>query len=291
MNSTNSTVAVLAAMVAEQATTNAQQNAINAQQAATIACTIASLAEMLTSLQDTMATMQARVTVLEPTPSAAPSLSPSAMPTVSPSTAAPTPQPTAAPAVCDGTIDVLVVVDSDAALAQLAPEVTRACSIADLIVGGSVSDTMLLAEAFQGLQIVTAHLTIQSTSLTALDGGFGALTSVGGDLQIQLNPTLTTLDGSFAALTSVGGQLQISQNNDLTTIGASFGSLQSIGELYWFANAHSPQPSNVQTAGSRSFCASAVAVLCPTTTSCHNSGWQDDSDNCCNAYCATTTDC
>ena len=42
----------------------------------------------------------------------------------------------------------------------------------------------------------------------------------------------------------------------------------------------------------RSFCASAVAALCPTTTDYWNNGvYADDSHDCGTAYCDTTTDC
>ena len=74
----------------------------------------------------------------------------------------------------------------------------------------------------------------------------------------------------------------------LTSIGASFGSLQSTGLLSWHGNG---MPTPDGTAGSVSFYASARAVLCPTTTTYHHTGWADDSLSCCTAYCATATDC
>ena len=107
-------------------------------------------------------------------PTASPvSTGPTTRPTASPASTGPTEAPTtAAPTGCDGTADEHVVVDSDAALAQLAPAVTRACTIAALTIQGSVSNATLLAEAFQGLQTVTGELLIQSTSLTTLDSIF-----------------------------------------------------------------------------------------------------------------------
>ena len=76
----------------------------------------------------------------------------------------------------------------------------------------------------------------------------------------------------------------------LTCIGASFGSLESTGYQPWFGNS---QPGGYgSTAGSRSFCVSARAVLCPTTNSYGNTNEADDVQDCYNAYCTTTTtDC
>ena len=196
-------------------------------------------------------------------------------------------QPTAAPVVCGGTVAAHVVVNSDAALAQLAPAVARACSIQRLTFSG-IGNTTLLAEAFQGLQTVAGNLelTDSSTRLATTDGVFPALTRVGGTLQIDDNVNLATLGDGFPALTSVGNQLRINGNSVLTTIGASFGSLQSVGTLNWYGNGGTEGSD-----GSLSFCASARAVLCPTTASYADRGYASASHDCCNAYCATTMEC
>ena len=88
----------------------------------------------------------------------------------------------------------------------------------------------------------------------------------------------------------MGGLLSIIHNRVLTTIGASFGTIQSTGPLEWYNNGG--QTSSTSTQGSRSFCASARAVLCPAANQRYgNNEWADNADYCCTAYCATTTDC
>ena len=136
------------------------------------------------------------------------------------------------------------------------------------IINSDVSNVALLAAAFQNLRSMT------------------------GNLLIQNNPSLVSLDGAFPQLQSVGG-LQMERNVALTTIGSGFSSLRTVHNyLYWFGG-QTDSEWNVGTVGSRAFCASAVARLCPTTTTWQNSGWADDTDNCCTAYCAmpSTTSC
>ena len=118
----------------------------------------------------------------------------------------------------------------------------------------------MLAEAFPNLRVVSGFLTI--------------------------NTNLASLEGAFQNLQSVGGYLNIVGNPLLMSIGSSFSSIQSVGRLNWYRNGG--QTTRASTAGSRSFCASARGVLCPTTTSYHSSGDADDSARCCAAYCATT---
>ena len=262
----------------------AAQNSTILGQDSTIVAQNSMMAQMSTaivSLQGTVVAMQARVVALEPA-----------------STAAPTPRPTAAPVcsgTCCGTVDENVAIGSDAMLAQLAPAVSRACTIRHLYIS-NIGNLTLLAEAFKDLRTLTGRLDVVVTHLTTLDGIFPALTSVGSTFTVGSNSELVTLGSGFAALERVGGQLQINANSALTTIGTSFGRIQSVGSVFWYGNggqtsSNGGASSDGSTAGSRSFCASAVAVLCPTSTSYPNPGWADSAHDCCNTYCATTTDC
>ena len=116
-------------------------------------------------------------------------------------------------------------------------------------------------------------------------------------VSILFNPNLVTLGGSFSALETVGNDLQFVGNTLLTTIGSSFGGMRSVGNLRWKFNGYT-EDVTTSNAASRSFCASAVAALCPTTTlHDHGSGigWgqncPDSARDCCSAYCATNPDC
>ena len=197
-----------------------------------------------------------------------------------------------------------------------------------MVSGGiSIMRTSLstLDGVFPVLALVGSSLNIQTNhGLSTLDGVFPSLTTIGpgSALQIWDNsglrtfgdsfqalvtaprvtigfcPILTTLGGSFSALETVGNDLQFIGNPLLTTIGSSFGSLRSVGNLQWKFNGYPESDSSSSSDGSRLFCASAVAALCPTTISYdfgsgigYGQSYPDNVRDCCNAYCATTPDC
>ena len=150
-----------------------------------------------------------------------------------------------------------------------------------------------LGQAFPMLATVGSRLIVQNNDVLAdLGQAFPALATVGDNLMIQYNDVLADLSQAFPALATVGADLQIRQNRQLTTIGTSFGSLQTVvGYLRWFANGR-PESGPQSTPDTRAFCASASAVLCPTTPNYGTAyGAADSTDNCCSAYCRTTTAC
>ena len=138
-------------------------------------------------------------------------------------------------------------------------------------------------------------------NLASMDGTFAQLQSVGDDLNIYWNQNLASIDGSFPNLQTIDRHLSIHGNPLLSSIGSSFSSIHSVGgTLNWYRNGGQPRPVGPlyleveSTAGSVSFCASAVGTLCPTTTNYDQQGggeYADDAEDCCDAYCATTTDC
>jgi hypothetical protein len=77
---------------------------------------------------------------------------------------------------------------------------------------------------------VTGDVSIGGSDITNLDG-LGAVTSVGGDLDISYNSVLTNVDG-LAALTSVGGYLHIQDNWVLTNVDG-LGAVTSVGGDLW----------------------------------------------------------
>jgi len=237
---------------------------------ATLQATVASLQATVATQATTNAGLVARVATLEATPNPTPG--PTAAPTAAPSTA-PTAVPTATPsasptpAACEG-----VSITSDAELALAVP-VTRTCvhMIGNLYVRGtdpptwSVNGT-LLAEAFPNLRHVTGHVGVDNHRILAsLDGAFPQIQTVSGNLQMFGSPLLTAIGSSFSNMRSVGGRLT------------------------WAANGM-PAETVGSTAGSRAFCRSARAALCPTSTYYYGH-YGDSSEPCCNAYCGTTTDC
>ena len=159
---------------------------------------------------------------------------------------------------------------------------------------GSDAELVLLAPATRSCIIMTGDLTIRGVSnATLLAEAFRSLRWVTGSLHIQNNPELVTLDGAFSSLVTVGNALGIQNNLQLINIGTAFTSLQMVdNQLMWYCNGRpSGTAATTSTAGTQAFCASAVATLCPTTTSYTDNAQADDADDCCATYCATSADC
>lgn len=248
----NAMSSTIAAMQSAATVQSAAAEARHATQDATIAALVATVGE-----QAGCCTATANPTTPGPSTAAPPTTIPSTSPT------------SAASTTCEGRN-----IHSDAELAAAVP-VYRTCihMTRTLRIGaapgatvGGVTNTTLLAEAFPNLQTVEGVLYVIDT------------------------PNLASIDGAFPNLQTVGGGISINNNALLTSIGSSFGSLRSVGgNLIWVANGGQGYH-GLSTTGSRSFCASAAARLCPTTTSHFNTG-VDGALDCCTAYCATTTAC
>lgn len=189
-----------------------------------------------------------------------------------------------------------VTINTEVEFEFMAPYIRNCAVISNLHVHGGGSNATQLASAFANLRIVTGNLEMNhNQDITSLEGAFPQLVTVAGAIQILYDRNLVAMDEAFPRLERVGTNLDIYENSRLTTIGSSFGSLRSVGArgggLYWYENGHDGTAGSSSSSGSRSFCASARAVLCPTTTSYRSSGYADDAVRCCGAYCASSADC
>ena len=126
---------------------------------------------------------------------------------------------------------------------------------------------------------------------TLLAEAFPNLRHVTGNFRVGNQRILTSLDGVFPQLQTVGQNIYIYGNPLLTSVGTSFSNMRLAGgALIWYANGM-PDGTVSSTAGSRAFCQSARAALCPLSTVYYGGSYADASEPCCNAYCRTTTDC
>jgi hypothetical protein len=111
------------------------------------------------------------------------------------------------------------------------------------------------------------------------------LTSIAGTLNINSNERLTTSGGAFPVLTTVTGLLGINSNRVLTNFNGGLSALTTIGRLAFYQNG------NYRGGSTLTFCTNVRARFCPMTVSWQNGGSPYDTDDCCQAYCSSSSTC